>query len=307
MKKAFFFILLTVLLSACADSYETQKQLQRAQQQEYRRADSLALKVGVLPTLDCLPLYVAKERRLFDTLGVDVRLKQLGAQIDCDVAFSNKQIEGMVSDLVRTERLRLGGTAIYYVASTDTRWQLIANHRARVRKPGQLADKTVGMTRFSATDCLTALALKDTKVNGTVFSIQINDPQTRLRMLVNNELDAAWLAEPLATAARLRGNAAIADSNDLLPHTGVIAFRGGVRADKHRSRQLDLFTKAYNMACDSLNTRGIGHYADILEKYYAIDAKTIAALPASRFAHAAKPAAKYTAKAAALASETLKP
>ena len=42
-----------------------------------KKEDSLAFKVGVLPTLDCLPMYVAKEQCLFDTAKADIRLSSL--------------------------------------------------------------------------------------------------------------------------------------------------------------------------------------------------------------------------------------
>ena len=56
--------------------------------------------------MDCLPLYVAKERRLFDTLGVDIRLKPYPSQIDCDAALLEGRIEGTVTDLVKTEGMK---------------------------------------------------------------------------------------------------------------------------------------------------------------------------------------------------------
>ena len=293
------------LLTACSDSYETQKRLDSMKQQEERRSASLALKVAVLPTLDCLPLYVAKDRRMFDTLGVDVRLKAIGSQIDCDAALSHKRVEGMVSDLVRTERLVRKGVGMRYIAATSAYWQLVAGHKARIRKTSQLGDKTVGMTRFSATDYLTGLALKGVKTSSEVFHIQINDPQVRLRMLLNNELDAVWLAEPLATVARTRSNPVIADSRDKAPVLGVIAFRSDAVADNYRRRQLNKFIKAYNTACDSINTHGMRAYSDILRKYYDISDKDIAALPANKFAHAAAPSAKDMQKVEAFVSSTL--
>mgnify|MGYP000473106749 FL=1 len=86
MKKILFYILAVFTVVSCGNSYEAKKRIDRERQLELQRIDSLALKVAVVPTLDCLPVYLAKDERLFDTLGVDVHLKIFNAQIDCDQA-----------------------------------------------------------------------------------------------------------------------------------------------------------------------------------------------------------------------------
>ena len=204
MKSFFICIIFAALAISCGKSYDEQRRLSRAERARLHREDSLALKIAVVPTLDCLPVYLAKDERLFDTLGVDVHLKIFNAQIDCDQALMRGAADGMVSDLVRTERLRLMGTPMQYVSSTGTYWQLLSNHKARLKALDQMGDKMIAMTRFSATDCLSQLVLEGVKTKSQVYNVQINDVQIRLRMLLNNEMDAVWLTEPLATAARLQ-------------------------------------------------------------------------------------------------------
>ena len=86
MKKLFIGIITLVMLAACGQSYEESKRLTRQQRLKLWREDSAAFKVAVMPTLDCLPVFVAKERQLFDT-AVDIRLKQFNAQMDVDTAL----------------------------------------------------------------------------------------------------------------------------------------------------------------------------------------------------------------------------
>ena len=74
-------------MAACGQSYEETKQLTKKQRMEAARKDSAALKVAVMPTLDCLPLYVAQHYNLYDTLRGGVRLKYYKAQMDCDTAM----------------------------------------------------------------------------------------------------------------------------------------------------------------------------------------------------------------------------
>ena len=81
-----------ILLTGCGISNKEQKEKTRVAAAEVRRIDSLAFKMAVTPTLDCLPVFVAKEYRLFDTLGVEVHLKQMNAQMDADEALRKRQV-----------------------------------------------------------------------------------------------------------------------------------------------------------------------------------------------------------------------
>ena len=282
----------TCALPICGKSYDEQKRLSRAERARLHRQDSLALKIAVVPTLDCLPIYVAKERVLYDTARLDLRLRYFTAQMDCDTAIAGRSVEGMVSDLVRTERLKREGTPLQYVSATNINWYLFTNRKARIKKLDQLGDKMVAMTRYSATDFLTDAALEGVKTSSVVFRIQVNDVFVRQAMLLNNEMDAMWLAEPQATVARLNGHASIYDSQKKGLKLGVMAFRDDAMKDKRRKAQIELFKKAYNAACDSLNKYGIPHYYELLNKYYKLDERYVKALPKTRFEHINKPRLK---------------
>ncbi|MBO5467733.1 MAG: ABC transporter substrate-binding protein, partial [Prevotella sp.] len=88
MKRNYFIIIfsviVTMLLASCGDGKSETEKLAAAE----KAADSLALKIAVLPTLDCLPVYVAKELSLFDKQDIDVRLKKYSAHMDCDTALT---------------------------------------------------------------------------------------------------------------------------------------------------------------------------------------------------------------------------
>lgn len=276
-------------LSACGKSYDEKKRISESARRQDLRQDSLALKIATVPTMDCLPLFVAVDDSMFAKAGVDVRLKRRNAQIDCDTLIRGRHVEGIVSDLMRTERLKRRGLAMRYVTATNAYWQMIANRRARVKEVAQLADKMVAITRFSATDYLAEIAIKAAKPKYDVFQVQINDVNLRLKMLINNEMDAAVLTEPQATTARLYKNPVLTDSRDQHLDLGVVAFREACWKDKHRQAQVETFVKVYNQACDSINKNGVQHYAAVISKYMGADDKTIQALPKLQYRHAQPP------------------
>lgn len=289
MKNVLVYILFVVSVLSCGNSYEEQKRISRAERARLHHEDSLALKLAVMPTLDCLPLLIAKDRVMYDTASLDLRLRMFNAQMDCDTAIIGGSVEGSVSDLVRMERIKHRGLNIGYWTSTNAYWQLIANKKARVRHLSQLGDKMVSMTRYSATDFLSDMALKGVKTSSAVFRIQVNDVNIRLSMLLNNEMDAVWLTEPQASIARAAGNNVIYDSRDGHYKLGVIAFRSDLTNNVYRKNQIQELEKAYNNACDSLNKFGLKKYSDVISKYYKMTNAQVTLIPKLEFEHVKQP------------------
>lgn len=287
-------VLAVAVTAGCGPSYDDLKKMSQAEQAKLHHEDSLALKIGVLPTLDCLPIYVAKDCGLFDSTKADIRLKLFNSQIDGDQALVDGRLEGCVTDIVRGQRIKAKrGVSLDYVAATNAGWQLISNRLARIKRINQLDDKMIAITRFSATALLADLATDSAKLKDeTVFKIQINDINLRLQMLLANEMDAMFLPEPQATTARLYKNPVLMDSRDKDLRLGVIAFNKNAMNDELRRRQLAVFISGYNAACDSINKNGIRKYTSTLKKYYQLDDKTINALPKTRYEHAKAPRQK---------------
>ena len=300
MKRPLFYILLFVVslaFAACGQSYEQKQALSKKQRLEAARRDSAALKIATTPTLDCLPLFIALEDSLFQSGGVDVRLRARTSQLDGDTLIEGGHVEGFVTDLIRAERLKKRGTPLRYVAATNSYWQFISNRLARVKELKQMSDKMVAMTRYSATDYLAGLAIDSAKTKHEVYRVQINDVDIRLKMLLNNEIDAVLLTEPQASTARMFKNMVLMDSRDKDICLGVIAFSEKALAQKGRQTQLDAFVRVYNNVCDSINRHGATHYRDIIKKYMHVDDKTIDALPKLNYQQAAAPREKDVARA----------
>lgn len=281
MKKLFIGIITLVMLAACGQSYEESKRLTRQQRLKLWREDSAAFKVAVMPTLDCLPVFVAKERQLFDT-AVDIRLKQFNAQMDVDTALIHDRVEGAFTDLVRAEKMMKEGTSLRYVAATNAYWLLISQRQQRITNFKHLDDKMLAMTRYSVTDLLGDLAVDSAKLAPErVFRIQINDVNIRLKMLENNEMDAMLLTEPQASVALLKKHNVMLDTRQLDMQMGVLAMRTKDMSGKARQQQASAFMKGYKQACDSINRFGVKHYKQVLRKYYALNDQSIEALPDS--------------------------
>lgn len=290
MKKLVYLSIILVLAAACGQSYEETKRILRLERQRQQKADSAALKIAVMPTLDCLPLLVARQYNLFDSLGADVRLKYFSSQIDCDTALMNNRVEGAVSDIVRVERMKNRGKDLFYSTSTDSYWLLLSNRNSRIKELKQLDDKMMAMTRYSVTDMIGDYAVDSAKLDHErVYRIQINDVRVRLQMLQNNEMDALCLTEPQVTEALSGKHKVLLDTRKLDWRMGVFAFRNIISNDSSRKKQYDVFVKAYNMACDSINKYGISKYRDYIAKHCHVKVATIDSVKNYKFSHVTEP------------------
>ena len=241
MKQIFLLIVTICLIVGCGQSYEETKRQSRALRLKLMREDSAALKIAVMPTLDCLPIFVAEERELFDT-AVDIRLKYFTAQMDCDTAMMHHRVEGMITDLVRAERMKRQGVDLEYLTATNAYWVLLSNRQQRITGLKNLEDKMLAMTRYSVTDLLGELAVDSAKLKPEqVFRIQVNDVTVRMKMLENNEMDAMWISEPQLSQLLLAKHRVLLDTRQLDYQMGVIAFTTKDMQDKNRKRQMEAF------------------------------------------------------------------
>ncbi|MBQ8949078.1 MAG: ABC transporter substrate-binding protein [Prevotella sp.] len=309
MKRLVIGIALIGLLAGCGQSYEETKRLKQERQQKALREDSAALKVAVLPTLDCLPLYVAKERQMFDS-AVDIRLKRFTAQMDCDTALLRGRVEVAVSDLVRMEKWKAesgkrkveGGkrnVMPHYLTATNAYWLLIGNRNQRITDMKHLDDRMLAMTRYSVTDLLGDLAVDSAKLKTErVFRIQVNDVDVRLDMLENNVMDALLLTEPQLTQALLGKHHLLLDTRKLDMWMGVLAEDSVTMSHPNRQQQRKVLIEGYNKACDSLNHYGVKHYANVVRKYYHLSEQALRQLPDTlRYHHVQAPREKDVARA----------
>lgn len=278
-----------LLLLGCGQSYEETKRISREQRLKMLKEDSAALKIAVLPTLDCLPLYLAKDHQMFDT-AVDIRLKQYTAQMDIDTALTNRRVQLGVTDLIRAERLKKAGVNLDYLTKTNAYWQLISNRVARITDLKHLDDKMLAMTRYSVTDMLAEQAVDSAKLKPEqVFRIQINDVSVRLKMLENNEMDALLMTEPQAAQARLLKHKVLMDTRKLDLQMGAIVVQGKGMDDKNRKRQMEAFVKGYKTACDSINHYGVAYYKDLIVKYCKVKPETVELLDKNKFEGISQP------------------
>lgn len=232
--------------------------------------DSTALKLGVLPTMECLPFYYADSIGIFDSLGIDVKLVTFEAAMDADTAFVNGCIDGIVTDLVKECIWRGNGDTAHVAMVGDLRLWLVTAPKARLLKAESIKEKIIGITRHSSVDYFADKILESVKLQ----SIELNKPQInnlRLRglMVDQDQYDGAILPEPYASEAVARGAKRLTGTEDLkLTNLLCVLFNDSV--SQVRKDEIQKIRQAYDMAVLALNTDTLSNVLDFFPEQQRI-------------------------------------
>lgn len=271
-----YLLLLTAfIIMGCQVSEQDDSLIEKRKNKVEEVAYQRAFKVGVMPTMDCLPIFLLKDSALYNSDDIDIRLKEYTSQRDCDTAMINGRVQAAVTDLVQAEYLKEEKSAVLdYMTETNATWQLMATPASGIKQVEDLGDKVIGLAFNSVTQYLTIQVISSHSIKNRTYGSQINDIFIRMQMLRNKQLDAVWTSEPQTTQAKILGNKEIYNSTkqDFTP--GAIVF---VNAPKVEKRQA--FEDAYNKAVDVINKHPIQYFAPLIKKYMRVDDKVISALP----------------------------
>lgn len=214
--------------------------------------DSTAIKLGLMPTIDCLPFYYADSTGIFDSLDINVKLITFESAIDADTSFVKGHIDAIASDLVKV-CLWEETDSIHTIMSGNLNLWLVTSRNARILKAESLREKIIGITRHSAVDFFTDKVLESVDMN----SIDLNKPQInnlRLRTLMTdqNQYDGSVLPEPYASEAVARGAKRLKSSDDL--HlSGMLCVAVSDSLYKHKGNETSKLKMAYDKAVEELN------------------------------------------------------
>lgn len=263
------YIIFTLLFLVAAMSC-TQKERELTPE-ELATQDSLALHIAVMPTTDCLPLYLAAECGIADSLGLTMRLHTYLAQMDVDTAIQKGHVTVAYSDLIRAIRLN-ESTDIKAIMKGSTSMSLLTIKGKRVSKIHQMKERMVAISRLSVTDYWcdnmldSAFMLKE-----DVYRPQVHDIQLRTEMVRTGLIDAAILPEPYSQWMKFEGNNLIYTSPQEGPHLTAWIVRSDSTLDAHRHEQIRLMVQAYDIAAKQMNdVRHQNTVRRILQSQYKI-------------------------------------
>ena len=206
------FILSLSLLASCSDRQEA-KQLDA----DSTATDSTALRIAVMPAMNCLPVFYAEQSGLADSMGLDMKLLRYQAQMDIDTAILYGHVDIAFTDLIRVRRLQKD-VSLTPIASCDEPLSLISLKTKRVKQVNQMKEQMIAISRLSATDYWCDRVLDSTRTNhDDIYRPQINDVRLRAEMVHQGLIDAAMMGEPFATWMTMSGHKRLFQSKGKRP------------------------------------------------------------------------------------------
>lgn len=242
---------LIIALGACGRGGEEERD--RALRDSLERADTTVVTLALLPTVDCLPFYVAEENGYFKEQGMKVRIVTYASQTDCDTALLGASATFAFTDSARIAYYEKQKHTFDVLGHTNSSYALVCCGRLRLRKLEDTRLRTISALRLTASDRL-RLSLLDSmgikKKDG--LSPQIGNLDVRARMLDDNQIDAAILPEPYVTAAVEKRHKVLHRFTDNTPSGRIVAPTHSTQRKDYKKERAALI-KAYNMAVATLN------------------------------------------------------
>ena len=202
---------------------------------------SQVLKVGVMPAVDSLPIFVADQMGIFEDLGLDIEVEVYTNAMDRQSALQAGGLDGAMTDVIGLVNNVHNGFDIKVTTSTDGVFPILYNSKNTSKET-----LVAGMMEVSVTNYLSDEFLKDV----TFTKEYITDLPARLEMISKGSLDLAVIPEPMASMGALNGlDKYVMELNDAYSPE-VMVFNQ--KAIDSKNKELKLFHQGYKIALETI-------------------------------------------------------
>ncbi len=234
-------ILLTVLLSACG-----------AEPQE-------PLRFALLPILDVLPFHVAEQNGYFEQVGVQVEGVPVKSAQERDTLVQTGQADGMLTDLISPVVFNQAEPQIKVVRTArqvypgSPLFRILARPGSAAVSPADLAGVEIGISQNTVIEYITDRILEHAGLAPEQIAVQeVSAIPVRFELLINGEIEAATLPDPLASGALAAGAVLVADDTSIPDLSqSILTFRTETLEDQPEA--VRRFLRAWEMAVQELN------------------------------------------------------
>jgi NitT/TauT family transport system substrate-binding protein len=217
------------------------------------------LKIGSLPIEDTLPILVAEQEGYFTQEDVDVELIPFQSALENQSAVQAGQLDGFITDTVVPVLLRNSGLELKITSLTlgaipeEGRFAIIASKESGIKTPADLKGKSIGLSKNTIIEYVTdQLLLKEGINPSEVTKTTVAKIPLRVEMLLNNQIDAITVPDPLVTFTEFNGAKIILeDTSNRNLSQAVVVMTEKTLTDK--SEAVKRFYKAYSKAVDAIN------------------------------------------------------
>lgn len=276
----YIYILLTICLIVGASCKNNNQQKQNT--------ITPPLTIGVMPSMDYLPLVVAQREGYFEQEGIDITLQTFFSANERDAAFQSGNVDGVVIDYTGAVLQRSGGLALKLVSKCDAPFYIVSSKNSGINNVADLKGKQVAVSQNTVIDYCIDMALKSANMNSDdIKKIEINKIPIRYEMLVNNKIDATGLPNPFALMAENEGGKILIGNDSLkFAITGIMFKEESINTKQESIRKM---YRAYNKGVDYLKSHTVTDIADILKKDLRFPDAVLSKVVIPEYTHATVP------------------
>jgi NitT/TauT family transport system substrate-binding protein len=255
-----------------------------------KKNESDPLRIGVMSSMDYVPLAVAREKGFFDKYGVKAELQKFYSANERDAAFQSGNIDGTVIDYTGAILQKAGGVDLKITSACHATFCLMTAD-STIRQIADLKGKAISVSRNTVIDFCIEKALQSAGLSpDEVEKQEINKIPIRLEMLLNGKSAATALPDPFISIATLKGAHSIVCMEDLAYAVTGIMFK--TAAIERKTTEIEAFYKAYNEAVDYIRSHSIEEIKTILTDDVGFPEAAIQSVKLPDYTHAGMPQEK---------------
>jgi len=230
------------------------------------------LRIALLPILDALPYYVAETRGYFKEYEVDVKVVPVASGLERDQLMQSGVIDGMLNEMITTANFNRDRVQVQTVITARKAYpryplfRVLSSPAVTLTLPDGLDGAAVGISRNTVieyvTDRLLAAAGLDPK---KIAKKSVPSIPERYQLLLQGQLEAATLPDPLAISALAAGAQTVIDDSTRPQYSvSVLSFK--VDTLQQRRAAVHAFLKGWDRAAAEINQDPESHRALLLQK-----------------------------------------
>jgi NitT/TauT family transport system substrate-binding protein len=225
-------------------------------QQEKKAAP---LKVALLPILDVFPFYVAESEGYFVDLGVDVKAVPVASGLERDQLMQSGAIDGMLNEMITTANFNRNRVQVKSVISARKAYgdyplfRLLSAPGIKFSATKDLAGVPIGISKNTIIEYVTDRLLTAEGLEAkAIVKKSVPVIPERYQLLLQGQLKAATLPDPLAKSALAAGAGEIVDDS-AYPGYSVSVLSFHINSLRNKAHAVRLFLKAWDRAAAAIN------------------------------------------------------
>ena len=232
-------------------------------------AETQILRIAVLPVMDILPFHVATLNGFFEQEGLSVELVPVKSAQERDTLMQTGQVDGMLTDLLSPVLFNQDDAQILVVRTArrvypgSPLFSIVAGPGSEIESPLDLAGVKIGISQNTVIEYITDRMLENAGLTpDQIASQEVSAIPVRFELLINGEIPAANLPDPLASGAVAAGAVLVVDDTSV-PELSQSILAFGTETLKARPDAVRKLLLGWEKAVEELNGNP-GKYNDLL-------------------------------------------